>query len=98
QSLHESFPTRRSSDLWAHAHAAKKPFPIGRRWRRAVRMTEKPTRIEKDSMGEMLVPADALHGASTHRAVVNFPVSGYRFSRPFIDRKSTRLNSSHDQI
>jgi fumarate hydratase, class II len=47
-------------------------------------MTEKPTRIEKDSMGEMTVPADALHGASTHRAVVNFPVSGYRFSRPFI--------------
>ena len=26
----------------------------------------------------------ALHGASTHRAVLNFPVSGYRFSRPFI--------------
>ena len=47
-------------------------------------MTEKPTRIEKDSMGEMSLPADALHGASTHRAVLNFPVSGYRFSRPFI--------------
>ena len=47
-------------------------------------MTEKPTRIEKDSMGEMTVPTDALHGASTHRAVLNFPVSGYRFPRPFI--------------
>src|SRR6184192_1070035 len=47
-------------------------------------MTEKPTRIEKDSMGEMTVPADALHSASTHRAVLNFPVSGYRFPRPFI--------------
>ena len=47
-------------------------------------MTEKPTRIEKDSMGEMTVPADALHGASTHRAVLNFPVSGYRFPRAFI--------------
>ena len=47
-------------------------------------MTEKRTRIEKDSMGEMTVPADALHGASTHRAVLNFPVSGYRFPRPFI--------------
>src|SRR6187455_915451 len=47
-------------------------------------MTEKPTRIEKDSMGEMTVPVDALHGASTHRAVLNFPVSGYRFPRPFI--------------
>src|ERR1041385_8021155 len=47
-------------------------------------MTETSTRIEKDSMGEMTVPADALHGASTHRAVLNFPVSGYRFPRPFI--------------
>ena len=48
-------------------------------------MTDKPpTRIEKDSMGEMSLPASALHGASTHRAVMNFPVSGYRFSRPFI--------------
>src|SRR3954453_6201639 len=42
------------------------------------------SRIEKDSMGEMAVPKDALYGASTHRAVLNFPVSGYRFSRPFI--------------
>jgi fumarate hydratase, class II len=42
------------------------------------------SRIEKDSMGEMAVPKDALHGASTHRAVLNFPISGYRFSRPFI--------------
>src|SRR3982751_4713178 len=47
-------------------------------------MTETPTRTEKDSMGEMTLPASALHGASTHRAVLNFPVSGYRFSRPFI--------------
>src|ERR1700747_302560 len=47
-------------------------------------MTEKPTRTEKDSMGEMTLPASALYGASTHRAVLNFPVSGYRFSRPFI--------------
>src|SRR3954452_25545683 len=47
-------------------------------------MTEKSARIEKDSMGEMTVPAHALHGASTHRAVLNFPVSGYRFPRPFI--------------
>jgi fumarate hydratase class II len=42
------------------------------------------TRIEKDSMGTMEVPADALYGASTQRAVLNFPISGYRFSRPFI--------------
>src|SRR5437764_812884 len=42
------------------------------------------TRIEKDSMGEMAVPKDALYGASTQRAVLNFPVSGYRFSRALI--------------
>jgi len=42
------------------------------------------TRIEKDSMGEMAVPKDALYGASTQRAVLNFPISGYHFSRPFI--------------
>ena len=42
------------------------------------------TRIERDSMGEMEVPADALWGASTQRAVLNFPVSGERFSRRFI--------------
>src|ERR1700733_2898008 len=41
-------------------------------------------RIEKDSMGTMEVPGDALYGASTQRAVLNFPISGYRFSRPFI--------------
>ena len=33
-------------------------------------------RIERDSMGEMEVPADALYGASTQRAVLNFPISG----------------------
>jgi fumarate hydratase class II len=47
-------------------------------------MTGDGTRIEKDSMGEMSVPASALYGASTQRAVLNFPISGYRFSRPFI--------------
>jgi fumarate hydratase class II len=42
------------------------------------------TRIEKDSMGAMEVPSDALYGASTQRAVLNFPVSGCRFGREFI--------------
>ena len=41
-------------------------------------------RIEKDSMGEVKVPADALYGASTQRAVDNFPISDLRFSRRFI--------------
>ena len=47
-------------------------------------MTDGRMRIEKDSMGEMSVPESALYGASTQRAVLNFPISGYRFSRPFI--------------
>jgi fumarate hydratase class II len=34
------------------------------------------TRVERDSMGEMAVPADARYGASTQRAVINFPISG----------------------
>ena len=39
---------------------------------------QEPTRIEKDSMGEMRVPGDVLYGASTQRAVLNFPISGRR--------------------
>jgi fumarate hydratase class II len=42
------------------------------------------TRIEKDSMGEMEVPADAYYGASTQRAVLNFPISGQPLPRRFI--------------
>jgi fumarate hydratase, class II len=42
------------------------------------------TRIEKDSLGEMHVPERALYGAETQRAVLNFPISGYRFGRRFI--------------
>ena len=42
------------------------------------------SRIERDSMGEMPVPADAYYGASTARAVENFPISNLRFSREFI--------------
>jgi len=41
-------------------------------------------RAEKDSMGEMRIPARFLYGASTQRAFENFPVSGIRFSRDFI--------------
>jgi fumarate hydratase class II len=42
------------------------------------------TRIERDSMGEMRVPEDALYGASTQRAVENFPISGRGLPRPFL--------------
>jgi fumarate hydratase class II len=41
-------------------------------------------RTEKDSLGEMRVPADALWGAQTQRAVENFPISNLRFPRSFI--------------
>ena len=41
-------------------------------------------RTEKDSMGEFQVPIDAKYGASTARAVDNFPISNLRFSRSFI--------------
>jgi len=42
------------------------------------------TRIERDSLGEMSVPINALWGASTQRAVENFPISGERFPRVFL--------------
>ncbi|MBN8921667.1 MAG: aspartate ammonia-lyase [Rhodanobacter sp. 68-29] len=41
-------------------------------------------RIEHDSMGELKVPADALYGAQTQRAIDNFPISGLRLPREFI--------------
>jgi fumarate hydratase class II len=41
-------------------------------------------RIEKDSLGEVKVPAAALYGAQTQRAFENFPISGRRFGRRFI--------------
>lgn len=48
-------------------------------------MTNKSFRIERDSMGAMRVPAKALYGAQTQRAVENFPVSGLVFPRAFIE-------------
>ena len=47
-------------------------------------MNDKSYRIEKDSMGELEVPADALWGAQTQRAVNNFPISGLTMPRQFI--------------
>jgi fumarate hydratase, class II len=45
---------------------------------------ERPTRIEKDTLGEIYVPVDALYGAQTQRAVENFNISGLRPWRAFI--------------
>jgi fumarate hydratase class II len=47
-------------------------------------LEEPRTRTERDSMGEVEAPIDALYGASTQRAVLNFPISGQRFPRQFI--------------
>ena len=47
-------------------------------------MSEQDHRIERDSLGEMRVPADALWGAQTQRAVENFPISDLRFPRGFV--------------
>ena len=41
-------------------------------------------RTERDSMGEMSVPDDALYGASTQRAVLNLPMSGRPLPEAFI--------------
>jgi len=56
-------------------------------------------RIEKDSMGEVKVPKNALYGAQTQRAHDNFPISGIRFSREFIQalgyvKKSAALTNN----
>ena len=47
-------------------------------------MSDGKTRIERDTMGEMDVPAEAYYGASTQRAVINFPVSGLTLPRRFL--------------
>ncbi len=47
-------------------------------------MTMKDSRLERDSMGALDVPADALWGAQTQRAIHNFPPSGLRMPRAFI--------------
>jgi len=46
-------------------------------------------RIEKDSLGEVRVPAEALYGAQTQRAVENFPISGQGFGRRLIQALGT---------
>ena len=46
-------------------------------------MNDNNKRIERDSMGEMEVDSDAYYGASTQRAVLNFPISTLRFSKEF---------------
>jgi fumarate hydratase class II len=47
-------------------------------------MPSPATRLEHDSLGDIAVPADALYGAQTQRAVLNFPVSGGRLPAAFV--------------
>lgn len=57
-------------------------------------------RIEKDSMGELQVPANALYGAQTQRAINNFPISGLTMPRAFIEAlgliKATAAEANHE--
>src|SRR5690349_7009387 len=48
------------------------------------------TRIERDSLGPLEVPADAYYGVQTARAVANFPISGERL-HPEMVRAATRI-------
>ena len=63
-------------------------------------MSNQEFRIEKDSMGELQVPADALYGAQTQRAVNNFPISGLTVPREFIQAlgliKSSCAMTNHE--
>jgi fumarate hydratase class II len=62
-------------------------------------MSEGSVRLERDSMGEMEVPASAYYGASTQRAVANFPISRLRLPRRIIaalgdiKREAARVNA-----
>jgi fumarate hydratase, class II len=50
-----------------------------------MREQETPHRVERDSMGEVEVPRDALFGAQTRRALDNFPISDLRKPRRFVE-------------
>jgi fumarate hydratase class II len=50
-----------------------------------MREQETPHRVERDSMGEVQVPRDALFGAQTRRALDNFPISDLRKPRRFVE-------------
>jgi len=58
------------------------------------------SRIEKDTLGEVAVPDDALYGAQTQRAVENYPISGLRehpeFIRAFVLLKRAAAQANHE--
>ena len=65
---------------------------------------EGPTRLERDSMGELQVPAGAYYGATSQRARLNFPISDLRFNRSFIKaigqikQAASRVNRDLDAL
>ena len=63
-------------------------------------MSNQEFRTEKDSMGELQVPVNALYGAQTQRAVNNFPISGLTVPREFIQAlgliKSSCAMTNHE--
>ena len=59
--------------------------------------TDSEMRIERDTMGEVAVPAAALYGAQTQRAVENFPVSGVRVD-PAVVRALARVKAAAARV
>jgi len=59
--------------------------------------TDTDVRIERDTMGEVAVPAAALYGAQTQRAVENFPVSGVRVD-PAVVRALARVKAAAARV
>src|SRR5688500_20344510 len=63
-----------------------------------------PTRMERDTMGELAIPADAYYGVQTARAIENFPISPLRFPRAMIramgliKRAAASVNHSLDLL
>ena len=76
----------------------------GRNVRSGRRIVPQKVRIERDTMGKMEVPADALYGASTQRAVLNFSVSGrlipLQIIRAFVElkRACAEVNAELGQV
>ncbi len=66
--------------------AKKRGAPAGAKNddRAKARETSRGTRTERDTMGELEVPADAYYGVQTARAIENFPISELRFPRAFL--------------
>ncbi|HYE61982.1 MAG TPA: class II fumarate hydratase [Phycisphaerales bacterium] len=75
----EPKPTRNGGAPGGTSAPARSPHPTS-----DIPHPTSPTRLEKDTMGEMPVPHDVLYGASTQRAVLNFPISGRPVPEPII--------------